>query len=63
MNIGGVNDWFVSCLGEEAGLDLEKVVYGREETSPLILLVHQPKVIHEASKKKVDVQLFGYIHG
>lgn len=45
------------------GADLSAALRGRNSQHPLVLLAHQPKMIHQAVAAGVDLQLSGHTHG
>lgn len=45
------------------GADLAAALRGRDRERPLVLLAHQPRMIHEAVAAGVDLQLSGHTHG
>jgi predicted MPP superfamily phosphohydrolase len=58
----GVDDWSARRFGER-GADLRRALEGRDESSAVVLLAHQPKAVVEAEELGVDLQLSGHTHG
>ncbi|MEE2788086.1 MAG: metallophosphoesterase [Myxococcota bacterium] len=59
----GVDDWRGARHAPGHGHDLDRAVRGRDASVPSILLAHQPKAIHDASKAGIDLVLSGHTHG
>lgn len=59
--LAGVND----VEGEQRSdpPDFDKALDGIDAAQPTILLAHQPIQVHEAARRKVDLQLSGHTHG
>jgi uncharacterized protein len=64
LHLAGVDDLHASRFEDIGhGPNLPQAVEGRDPELPLILLAHQPKVVTEAVKHGVDLQLSGHTHG
>jgi uncharacterized protein len=64
LHLAGIDDLHAGRFGELGhGANLPQAIAGRDPTLPLILLAHQPKVVLEAVKHGVDLQLSGHTHG
>ena len=61
FQLAGVPDLTGNQRGD--GPDLKVALAGRDESLPLILLAHQPRMAFAASKHGVDLQLSGHTHG
>jgi hypothetical protein len=61
LDVAGVNDVNGEDFGD--GPDLDKALDGRDRSRPVVLLAHQPVLVHEAAKRGVDLQLSGHTHG
>jgi predicted MPP superfamily phosphohydrolase len=61
FDLAGVNDVTGRNYGD--GPDLAKALAGRDPTTPVVLLAHQPVQAVEAAKLGVDLQLSGHTHG
>ncbi|HEY0709708.1 MAG TPA: metallophosphoesterase [Polyangia bacterium] len=63
IHLAGVDDFEAAGSGVGHGMDLNRALEGRDHRPPLVLLAHQPKAVHEASRLGVDLQLSGHTHG
>lgn len=64
LYLAGVDDLQAERFpGLGHGPNVARAVQGRDPAHPLILLAHQPKVVIEAAKHNVDLQLSGHTHG
>jgi predicted MPP superfamily phosphohydrolase len=64
FSLAGVDDRTAGQSGEPGhGADLDAALAGRDPSSPLILLAHQPWQFTEAARREVDLQLSGHTHG
>ncbi|MEU6150185.1 metallophosphoesterase [Actinosynnema sp. NPDC047251] len=61
FDLAGVND--VTGRGFDDGPDFARALDGRDRSSPVVLLAHQPVQAHEAARHGVDLQLSGHTHG
>ncbi|MGW5065873.1 metallophosphoesterase [Streptomyces cyaneofuscatus] len=61
FDLAGVDD--VAGGAEGKGPDLAAALDGRDRSRAVVLLAHQPVVVHEAMKYGVDLQLSGHTHG
>jgi uncharacterized protein len=61
LDLAGVNDVNGADFGD--GPDLDRALGGRDTSRPVVLLAHQPVLVHEAAKRGVDLQLSGHTHG
>ncbi|WP_344630758.1 metallophosphoesterase, partial [Streptomyces glaucosporus] len=61
FDLAGVND----LAGEEEGQgpDFERALGDRDTSRAVVLLAHQPVMIHDAVEHGVDLQLSGHTHG
>jgi hypothetical protein len=63
LDIAGVDDWSAARFDDGHRPDLARALAGRDPTRALVLLAHQPRVIHQAAAAGVDLQLSGHTHG
>ncbi|MCE6993927.1 metallophosphoesterase [Saccharothrix sp. S26] len=61
FDLAGVND--VTGEAFQDGPDFARALDGRDTSTPVVLLAHQPVQVHEAAKHGVDLQLSGHTHG
>ncbi|MEV6106406.1 metallophosphoesterase [Streptomyces sp. NPDC051940] len=61
FDLAGVND--VAGEDEGDGPDFEKALGDRDTSRAVVLMAHQPVVIHDAVDHGVDLQLSGHTHG
>ncbi|MFD0203457.1 metallophosphoesterase [Saccharothrix carnea] len=61
FDLAGVND--VTGEGFGDGADFARALDGRDTSTPVVLMAHQPVQVHEAAKYGVDLQLSGHTHG
>lgn len=61
--LAGVNDYQANRFDDVEGLDLEKALAGRNAEQEVVLLCHQPKIIHDAAQADVGLVLSGHTHG
>ena len=61
FDLAGVND----VTGEtfQDGPDYARALAGRDTSTPVVLMAHQPVQVREAAKHGVDLQLSGHTHG
>jgi uncharacterized protein len=63
FDLAGIDDASAHGFGGGHGADLEKALAGRDPARPVVLLAHQPRGIHDADARGVDLQLSGHTHG
>jgi len=61
FDLAGVND--PAGESEGSGPDFAKALGDRDRSRAVVLLAHQPVVVHEAVRHGVDLQLSGHTHG
>jgi len=61
LDLAGVNDVTGGSSGD--GPDLARALGGRDPSRPVVLLAHQPILVHQAAAHGVDLQLSGHTHG
>ncbi len=61
FDLAGVDDW--QAFGQGHGPDLARALENRDDSRALVLLAHQPRQIHEAERRGVDLMLSGHTHG
>jgi predicted MPP superfamily phosphohydrolase len=61
FELAGVNDLQGESEGD--GPDYEKALGDRDRSRAVVLLAHQPVMIHDAVEHGVDLQLSGHTHG
>ncbi len=61
FDLAGDDDW--NAFGDGHGRDLAAALAQRPSDREVVLLAHQPRQIHEASKHDVGLQLSGHTHG
>lgn len=61
FDLAGVND--ISGESHHHGPDYAKALDGRDPGRAVVLMAHQPVMIHDAVKHHVDLQLSGHTHG
>ena len=61
FDLAGVND--VTGRGYGDGPDMERALDGRDTSTPVVLLAHQPVQATQAAQLGVDLQLSGHTHG
>ncbi len=62
FELAGVDDHASHHFPGE-GADLQAALRGRDTSLPVILLAHQPVVMHDAAAHGIDLQLSGHTHG
>lgn len=62
FELAGVDDHASHHFPGE-GADLQAALQGRDTSLPVILLAHQPVVVHDAAANGIDLQLSGHTHG
>ncbi|MEE2755678.1 MAG: metallophosphoesterase [Myxococcota bacterium] len=63
LDLVGVDDWRASRFLPDHGYDFAAANAGRDLKRTSVLLSHQPKAIHDASKGEIDLVLSGHTHG
>jgi predicted MPP superfamily phosphohydrolase len=63
FDLAGVDDHTAERMEEGHGPDLARALDGRDPDRELVLLAHQPKIIHEAAEQGVGLVLAGHTHG
>jgi len=64
LDLAGVDDRTAASSGVPGhGADVAAALSGREESSPVVLLAHQPAQVDQAATAGVDLQLSGHTHG
>ncbi len=61
FDLAGVNDVTGRSYGD--GPDMERALDGRDASTPVVLLAHQPVQATRAAELGVDLQLSGHTHG
>ncbi|MGM1057734.1 metallophosphoesterase [Saccharothrix sp. Mg75] len=61
FDLAGVNDVTGEGFGDAP--DFARALDGRDTSTPVVLLAHQPVQVREAAKHGVDLQLSGHTHG
>jgi predicted MPP superfamily phosphohydrolase len=61
FDLAGVND--ISGANHHAAPDYTKALGDRDTSRAVVLLAHQPVMVHEAVRHHVDLQLSGHTHG
>ncbi|GAA3207778.1 metallophosphoesterase [Actinocorallia longicatena] len=61
FDLAGVNDLRGEASGE--GPDFGRALGGRDAGRAVVLMAHQPVVVHDAVEHGVDLQLSGHTHG
>jgi predicted MPP superfamily phosphohydrolase len=62
-DLAGIDDLSGRQFGPGQGADLERALLGRDESRELVLLAHQPRVVAEAERAGVGLQISGHTHG
>jgi uncharacterized protein len=62
-DLAGIDDLAGRQFGPGQGADLPRALLGRDESRELVLLAHQPRVVAEAERAGVGLQLSGHTHG
>ncbi len=64
FDVAGVPDRTAGRSAEDGPVaSVAQAMEGRDPARAVVLLAHQPKVIHEAVRHGVDLQLSGHTHG
>ena len=61
LDVAGIDDPFAMAPGH--GPDMQRALFGRHTSTPVILLAHQPVAAEEAARRGVTLQLSGHTHG
>ncbi len=62
-DLAGIDDLAGRQFGPGQGADLDLALLGRDASRELVLLAHQPRVVHDAERAGVGLQLSGHTHG
>ncbi|MGY1826695.1 MULTISPECIES: metallophosphoesterase [unclassified Blastococcus] len=64
FDLAGIDDRTAAASGLPGhGADLDAALDGRDESTPVVLLAHQPVQVQQAAAAGVDLQLSGHTHG
>ena len=64
VDLAGVDDRTAARSGVPGqGADLDAALDGRDDSTPVVLLAHQPVMVQQARAAGVDLQLSGHTHG
>lgn len=63
FDLAGVDDHDGGRIAPGHGPDIAGALAGRDPLRPVVLLAHQPRIIHEAADHGVDLVLSGHTHG
>ncbi|MCF6509698.1 metallophosphoesterase [Blastococcus sp. MG754426] len=64
FDLAGIDDRTAASSGLPGhGADLDAALDGRDESTPVVLLAHQPVQVAQAAAAGVDLQLSGHTHG
>jgi predicted MPP superfamily phosphohydrolase len=64
FDLAGIDDRTAASAGVPGhGADLDAALDGRDESTPVVLLAHQPVMVAQAAAAGVDLQLSGHTHG
>jgi predicted MPP superfamily phosphohydrolase len=64
FDLAGIDDRTAADSGLPGhGADLDAALDGRDESTPVVLLAHQPVQVEQARRAGVDLQLSGHTHG
>jgi hypothetical protein len=63
FDLAGIDDYNAAQFGRGHGADLDRALAGRDPDRELVLLAHQPRQVHDASRHGVGLQLSGHTHG
>jgi hypothetical protein len=63
--LGGVGDQGARRIGKWGSVapDFDKVLEGKPEGAPAIVMAHQPQGFHETARRGVELTLSGHTHG
>ena len=62
-DLAGIDDLAGRQFGPGQGADLSRALLGRDESRELVLLAHQPRMVAEAERAGVGLQISGHTHG
>jgi uncharacterized protein len=62
-DLAGIDDLAGRQFGPGQGADLERALLGRDQSRELVLLAHQPRMVAEAERAGVGLQISGHTHG
>jgi uncharacterized protein len=62
-DLAGIDDLAGRQFGQGQGADLDLALLGRDSTRELVLLAHQPRVVLDAERAGVGLQISGHTHG
>jgi uncharacterized protein len=64
FDLAGIDDRTAAASGVPGqGADLDAALDGRDDSTPVVLLAHQPVMVEQARAAGVDLQLSGHTHG
>jgi predicted MPP superfamily phosphohydrolase len=64
FDLAGIDDRTAAFSGVPGhGADLDAALDGRDDSTPVVLLAHQPFMVDQARAAGVDLQLSGHTHG
>jgi predicted MPP superfamily phosphohydrolase len=64
FDLAGIDDRTAASSGVPGhGADLDAALDGRDDSTPVVLLAHQPVMVAQAAAAGVDLQLSGHTHG
>jgi len=64
FDLAGIDDRTAAGSGVPGqGADLDAALDGRDDSTPVVLLAHQPVMVEQARAAGVDLQLSGHTHG
>jgi predicted MPP superfamily phosphohydrolase len=64
VDLAGIDDRTAASSGIPGqAADLDAALDGRDDTTPVVLLAHQPVMVEQARAAGVDLQLSGHTHG
>jgi predicted MPP superfamily phosphohydrolase len=64
FDLAGIDDRTAASSGVPGqGADLDAALDGRDDSTPVVLLAHQPVMVEQARAAGVDLQLSGHTHG
>jgi predicted MPP superfamily phosphohydrolase len=64
VDLAGIDDRTAARSGVPGqGADLDAALDGRDDSTPVVLLAHQPAMVEQARAAGVDLQLSGHTHG